>query len=158
MTILKIHSTPFQFRYKDKCGTDDTISPRVHLILKHLDQPQAYVHVLFVAFSSAFNTIQPFVLLEKMKAMKVNPFIIKWFCSFLTNRSQLVRVNQTHSFFITANTGASKGCVSSPLLYTLYTNDCTSTNRGNFIVKFADDSAMLSPCLRIATLTCTSLR
>ena len=43
--------------------------------------------VPFVEFSSAFNTIQPHVLLEKMKAMKANPFIIKWYHSFLTGRS-----------------------------------------------------------------------
>ena len=144
MTILKIHSTPFQFRYKDKCGTDDAVLTLVHLVLKYLDQPQAYARVLLVDFSSAFNTIQPFVLLEKMKAMKVNPFIIKWFCSFLTNRSQLVRVNQTHSLSIATNTGVPQGCVRSPLLYTFHTNNCTATNPGNFIVKFADDFAILS--------------
>ena len=37
-----------------------------------------------------------------------------------------------------------QGCISSPLLYTLYTNDCTATTPGNFIVKFADDSAVLT--------------
>ena len=73
---------PFQFAYKDKRGTDDAVLTLVHLVLKYLDQPQAYARVLLVDFSSAFNTIQPFVLLEKMKAMKVNPFIIKWYNSF----------------------------------------------------------------------------
>ena len=46
-----------------------------------------------------------------------------------------------------------QGCVSSPLLYTLYTNDSTPTTFGNFIVKFADDY-----CMPLATLTCTSAR
>ena len=71
----------------------------VHLVLKHLKQPKPYVQVLFVDFSSTFNTIQPQVLLEKMKAMQVIPFIMKWYHYCLTGRSQLVRVNQNHSLF-----------------------------------------------------------
>ena len=79
-----------------------------------------------------------------MKAMKVNPFIFKWYHYFPTGRSQLVGVIQTHSHSLTTNTGAPQGCVSSPLLYTLYINDCTSTTSENFIVKFADDSSIVS--------------
>ena len=94
--------------------------PSTHLILKHIKQPNANAPVLFVDFSSAFNTTQPHVLLEKMKAMEVIPFIHKWYLSFLTGRSQLARVNRTHSLSLTTNTGVPQGCVSSPLFYTLH--------------------------------------
>ena len=69
---------PFQFAYKDKRGTDDAVLTLVHLVLKYLDQPQAHARVLLVDFNSAFNTIQPFVLLEKIKTVKIKPFVIKW--------------------------------------------------------------------------------
>ena len=42
------------------------------------------------------------------------------------------------------NTGAPQGCVSSPILYILYTNDCISSSTNNYIIKFSDDSAILS--------------
>ena len=42
------------------------------------------------------------------------------------------------------NTGASQGCVSLPILYFLYTNDCTSSSTDNYIIKLSDDSAILS--------------
>lgn len=35
-----------------------------------------------------------------------------------------------------------QGCVLSPLLYTLYTHDCTPTHLNNAIVKFADDTTV----------------
>ena len=38
----------------------------------------------------------------------------------------------------------SSGCVLSPLLYILYTDDCRSNHLNGFLVKFADDSALLS--------------
>ena len=112
--------------------------------LKHLEQPKACAVVLFVDFSSAFNTIRLHILLERMKAMRVNAFAIEWYNSFMTGISQLVRLNRTHSLSLTTNPGAPQGCVYSPLLYTLYTSDCTSTTSGSFTVKFADDSAVHS--------------
>ena len=42
------------------------------------------------------------------------------------------------------NIGAPQGCVSLPILYFLYTNDCTSSSTNNYIIKFSDDSAILS--------------
>ena len=36
-------------------------------------------------------------------------------------------------------------CVLSPLLYIMYTDDCRSNQENSYIVKFADDSALLSP-------------
>ncbi len=50
--------------------------------------------------------------------------------------------NNTSSPLI-LNTGAPQGCVLSPLLYFLYTHDCTATHSSNVIVKFADDTTVI---------------
>ncbi len=50
--------------------------------------------------------------------------------------------NNTSSPLI-LNTGAPQGCVLSPLLYSLYTYDCTATHSYNVIVKFADDTTVI---------------
>ena len=45
---------------------------------------------------------------------------------------------------LVTNIGAPQGCVISPLLFTLYTNDCRSEIASiNLILKFADDTAIL---------------
>ena len=42
------------------------------------------------------------------------------------------------------NIGAPQSCVSLPILYFLYTNNCTSSSTNNYIIKCSDDSAILS--------------
>ena len=88
---------PFQYAYRQGRGTYDAVNTVVHLILKHLDKPIAYARLLFIDYSLAFNLIQPHTLLSKFKQMNVNPYIIKWYHSFLTDIVQLVKVNQTLS-------------------------------------------------------------
>ncbi len=50
--------------------------------------------------------------------------------------------NNTSSPLI-LNTGAPQGCVLSPLLYSLYTHDCTATHSSNIIVKLDDNTTVI---------------
>ena len=43
------------------------------------------------------------------------------------------------------NTGAPQGCVLSPLLYSLFTYDCTPRHSNNVLIKFADDTTVIGP-------------
>ena len=93
----KVNMDPYQFAYSQGRGTDDAINNITHSTVKHLECPKAYAQILLIDFSSAFNTLQPHLLISKLRKMSVNPFLIKWYFSFLTNRSQQVRVNNTLS-------------------------------------------------------------
>ncbi|KAK1806729.1 hypothetical protein P4O66_005230, partial [Electrophorus voltai] len=58
-------------------------------------------------------------------------------------RPQSVRVGNCVSSTLTLSTGAPQGCVLSPLLYSLYTYDCTATSSSTIIVKFADNTVVM---------------
>ncbi|XP_058241455.1 uncharacterized protein LOC131358028 isoform X1 [Hemibagrus wyckioides] len=50
---------PMQFAYRPNRSTDDAITTTLHLALTHLDNKYTYLRMLFIDFSSAFNTIIP---------------------------------------------------------------------------------------------------
>ncbi|KAI3364857.1 hypothetical protein L3Q82_001043 [Scortum barcoo] len=98
----------------------------LHYILQHLDSPGTYARILFVDFSLAFNTIIPDILHSKLSQLTVPAPTCQWISNFLTDRRQQVRLGSITSSTQTISTGAPQGCVLSPLLFSLYTNDCTS--------------------------------
>ncbi|KAL0150630.1 hypothetical protein M9458_054047 [Cirrhinus mrigala] len=67
----------------------------------------------------------------------------QWITSFLTDRQQLVRLGKLTSGPHTISTGAPHGCVLSPLLFSLYTNECISKDPSVKLLKFPDDTTVI---------------
>ena len=143
LPLIKPILDPHQFAYRANRSVDDATLTLVHHLYQHLDTGGHHSRVLMVDFSSAFNTIQPHLMMQKMMSMALNPNIILWVQQFLTGRLQRVCLGTTRSDTIRTNTGAPQGCVISPVLFTLYTNDCVSTRDSCEIIKYADDTAIL---------------
>ena len=59
---------PLQFAYRAKRSVDDAISLALHtaLVLLENRNKKAYVRILFIDYSSAFNTIVPSKLVLKL--------------------------------------------------------------------------------------------
>ncbi|KAK7921775.1 hypothetical protein WMY93_008677 [Mugilogobius chulae] len=140
---LPLSLDPHQFAYRENRSTEDAIATVLHTLLEHLEHKNTYARLLFVDYSSAFNTIRPYKLRPKLHQLGLNTTLCNWIVDFLTNRTQSVRVGKNISSTLVVNTGAPQGCVLSPLLYTLYTHDCLASSASNLIVKFADDTTVL---------------
>ncbi len=142
-SVLPPSLDPFQFAYRSNRSTDDAIATALHPALTHLDKKDSYVRMLFIDFSSAFNTIIPQQLTHKVAQLGLNTSLCNWLLDFLTGRPQAVRVGINTSSTITLNTGAPQGCVLSPLLFTLLTHVCTPSHNSNLFIKFADDTTVV---------------
>ena len=132
-----------QFAYQPKKSVNDAVVSLVQEIAQHTDKLGCYARALFADFSSAFNTMQTHILLQKLHHMNVPPPLILWIKDFLTDRTQRVKVHSNLSDSICINTGAPQGCVLSALLFILYTNDCRAEMENVNIFKYADDTAIL---------------
>ncbi len=122
---------------------NDAVNMGLHVILQHLDRPGTYVRNLFVDFSSAFNMIIPSLLQPKLTQLSVPTSVCQWITSFLTDRQQLVRLEKFSSSTRTISTGAPQCGVLSLLLFSLYTNDCTSKDPSVKFLKFADATTLI---------------
>ena len=131
-----------QFAYQSKRGVDDAILIYLQEVLKHLDQPKTSVRSIFIDFSSAFNTIKPSLLVQKLLNMHVNNNIVLWVLNYLCCRPQMVRMGDFKSDQCVISTGAPQGCVLSPVLFCLYTNDCQISSDHCNIIKYADDTVL----------------
>ena len=134
---------PLQFAYRPNRSVDDAINIALHYILQHLDNRNTFARVLFVDYSSAFNTIIPDLLHIKLTHLNIHPLTCLWIIDFLTNRRQYVMMGPHLSQLRTVNTVAPQGCVLSPMLFSLYTNGCSSGDPSVKTIKYADDTTMM---------------
>ena len=149
-TLVKDHVTstlpdtlaPLQFDNRPNRSTDDALAITLHTALSHLDKRNTYVRMLFIDYSSAFNTIVPSKLVIKLENLGLDLALCNWVLDFLMGRPQVVRVGNISTPLI-LNTGTPQGCVLSPLLYSLFTHDYVAMHASNSIIKFADDTTVV---------------
>ncbi|KAI3377094.1 hypothetical protein L3Q82_000293 [Scortum barcoo] len=101
---------------------------------------------MFFDFSSAFNTIQPRLLGDKLQLAGVDHHLTTWILDYLTHRPQFVRVSGSEgseSDRLLCSTGAPQGTVLAPFLFTLYTADFSHNTPSCHLQKFSDDSAVV---------------
>ncbi|GFR99995.1 reverse transcriptase [Elysia marginata] len=122
----------------------------VHLIILSVESKQSnevileFVNLITATFESAFNTIQPHILCDKLISYHIRPSIVLWVLDYLTSRPQFVQINASiNSDVLTTNTGAPQGTVLSPFLFSLYTSDCRSSNDDCVFDKYADDTVQI---------------
>ncbi len=139
---------PLQFAYRANRSVDDAVNMGLHFILQHLDRPVTLVSILFI---DIYNTIirrinwhtSPLCCQNKLTHLSVPTSICQWITSFLTDRQQLARLGKLISSTRMTSTGAPQGCVLSPLLFSLYTNNCTSKDTSVKLLKFANDTTLI---------------
>ena len=78
-SVLPASLDPWQFAYKQNRSTDDAVSLALHTALTHLDLGKnRCVRMLFVDYSSAFNTIIPARLDTKLRDLGLHPTMCSW--------------------------------------------------------------------------------
>ena len=102
---------PLQFAYRANRSPDDAIALTLHTTQSHLDQRNTYVRMLFIDYSSAFNTIVPSKPTVKLRDLGLNTALCDWILSFLTGRTQAVQIGNATSSTRTLNTGADRKSV-----------------------------------------------
>ena len=141
--LVKDYLDPLQFANRKNSSNADAVLYSLENLYSHLEKRGCTVKMMFFDFSSAFNTIQPHLLVQKLLNLKLPSSIISWIFDYLTSRLQYVRLNGLLSSAIRTNTVAPQGTVLAPFLFALYTADCRSTDESCPVVTFADDTELV---------------
>ena len=98
-------------------------------------------NILLLDFSKASDTVAHKMFLNNLNFYGITRPTLQWINSYLSNRTQTVPVNGSHSAPEKVISGVPKGSVLDPVLYLLYINDITDLSNSN-IRLFADDSIL----------------
>lgn len=137
---LKFHSN-FQFGFMKGKSTEEAILSVTDRIYSSMNSKEKATG-LFIDFKKAFDLVDHSVLLTKLERTGVRGNALKWFSSFLNNRTQQVKVSNILSSPLIVKAGVPQGSVISANLFLVFINDLLQLPFHGQISAFADDIAL----------------
>ena len=99
---------------------------------------------IFLNFRRAFEKIVRDILLQKLIKYGIENKELMWFRSYLTNRKQITRVNNTESSPIENRYEVPQGSILEELLHIIYINDMEKAVEKCEVVLYADDTLIFT--------------
>ena len=93
-------------------------------------------------FQKAFSTVNHNILLKKLHHYGIRGITNDWFKSYLNNRTQETKVNDSISEKIEVTYGVPQGSILGPLSFLVYINDLHDAVIHSLMHHFADDTNM----------------
>ena len=97
--------------------------------------------ILIWDLSAAYNTINTELLCKKLQLYGCDNKTCEWFNSFLTGRTQRVRIGQALSSPLTVESGLPQGGILSPIIFAMYGADLEEWLKHSKTFNYADDTS-----------------
>jgi len=139
MLFLTLYSLVF---FKGR-STSQAIFQVINNITSAINERE-YVLAIFLDIRKAFDTVNHEILLAKLENAGVRGRALLWFRSFISNRSQRVKIgNSLSSNLLSLAIGVLQGAILGVILFLLFINDIQGAAQLLLKIFFADDITAL---------------
>ena len=137
--------SPSQYAYRPSHSTEDAILDIVEWAARRVDVGDV-ASLTSIDLSKAFDSVNHSMLLNKLEWYGIQS---RWFSSYLSGRSQLIRVGTTAALPLTH--GVPQGSIVGPVLFLIFVNDLACFLPHGCLISYADDTQILdsapsNPC------------
>ena len=150
--LFKTRILPHYLKYIDACqfgfipsgSTSSALIAILHKAYSLLDNVKI-VAISLISFDirKAFDRVNHSLLLSKLSKILPHNFV-SILASYLSQRKQRVKINNSYSKYININCGVPQGSVLSPILFGFFISDLQTFNSSSCF-KYADDSTFVIP-------------
>ena len=135
-----------QAGFRKQYSTIDNIFSLQALIQKYLCRERGRFYCIFVDFRRAFDSISHNKIWDSLqrKGISENSKFLKIFQSMYSQLKSCVKINDSLTKFFECSIGTRQGCVSSPIIFSLFINDLVAylkseTDHGIFVTNDIED-------------------
>lgn len=140
-----------QYGFLEKSGTESAITATLDQIYEALDDGN-FVGGVFIDLTKAFDVVNHSKLLERLDQLGIRGICNDLIRSYLTNRTQCVKVGDIYSDQLVIKTGVPQGSLLGPLLYLLYIMNIPKHKVVSHYNIYADDTNLIAKAKTLGEL------
>jgi hypothetical protein len=111
---------PLQSAYKKGHNTELALTKIHNDLINYMDSHKGVI-LVFLDLSAAFDTVDHEILIKRLhNTIGISDSSLSWFQSYLSNRTQMISINQSTSQNFQINYGVPQGSVIGPIDYIIY--------------------------------------
>lgn len=129
----------YQFGFRKHHSTSLALVELLDNLYTKLDEREI-VAGIYLDLQKAFDTVDHYILLNKIYKYGIRGKVWDWFKSYLTNRKQFVAIGDINSVTEVLHCGVPQGSILGPLLFLIYVNDIKNCVTDCDVKLFADDT------------------
>ena len=135
--------SPFLCGFRKGYSTQNCLAFMLDKWNKAIDNGK-FAGALLMDLSKAFDCLNHELLIAKLEGYGFDNSSLSYIYSYLSNRKQRTKVNNSFSSWSNVKTGVPQGSILGPLLFNIYLNDIFYCAKSGNITNYADDTTPYS--------------
>lgn len=131
-----------QYGFRENKNTELAIAELTKTIIENINNDKKTIGI-FLDLTKAFDTINHKKILEILDDYGFRGNIYKIYESYLKDRTQKVKIDDTYSLVEDVTHGLPQGTVLAPMLFIIYINNINLIDADLKIVSYADDTTLI---------------